>query len=112
MKIIIAPLALVLVAACAGTAPGGSQISQLAGKTLISGADSFSYSTDGTMQGTFGGQPLTGIWREENGLFCRSGMLGDIEITDACQSFVVSGNTLTLTHVAGTQRVTTYTFDG
>lgn len=110
MKAVVLPAALLVLAACAGTAPGSSPVTQLVGKQLTSGADSFSYTADGKMQGTFGGEALNGVWRNEGGLFCRSGTLGAIEVPDACQTIAITGETATFTRTDG-GRVTTYTFD-
>jgi len=62
------------------------------------------------MQGTFGSETLSGVWRNEGGLFCRSGTLGTTQIPDACQAIAITGNTATFTRTDG-GRVTTYTFD-
>ncbi len=108
MKTFAAALGLITLAACAGTTAG--PLDQIVGKRLVSGPDFFVANADGTMTGPFGGEPLAGVWRNDNGLFCRSGTLGTTAIPEACQTVTITGQTVSLTHTSGGQQTTTYTF--
>ena len=110
MKKTLIPGALAILAACAGA--GGGSLDQIVGKQLVSGSDSFTANADGTLTGEFGGETLTGVWRNENGQFCRSGTLGTTAIPDACQIVTIAGQNVSLTHVSGSQSTTNYTFAG
>lgn len=53
------------------------------------------YSADGTFSGSSDGLPLNGVWRFENGQYCRSGSVGDFSFPDACEPVIIDGNTVT-----------------
>ncbi|MEO9862833.1 MAG: hypothetical protein ABJM61_05295 [Yoonia sp.] len=53
--------------------------------------------SDGTIEGEFGGQVLSGTWAWEDEMFCRTSMLGDMDIGSDCLVIEVTDEQMRLT---------------
>lgn len=56
---------------------------------------------DGTIEGEFGGQVLSGTWHWQDGLFCRTSTLGDLDIGSDCLVIEVTDQQMRLTLARG-----------
>lgn len=57
--------------------------------------------SDRTIEGEFGGEKLSGTWAWENGLFCRTSTLGDLDIGSDCLVIEVTETQMRLTLAEG-----------
>ena len=53
--------------------------------------------SDGTIEGDFGGQKLSGTWQWQDGYFCRTSTLGDLDIGSDCLVIEVTDKQMRLT---------------
>lgn len=96
-----ATLAAVLLA----TATHAQTVADLAGKTLVMGAASFTLARNGAMTGTTGKDPIDATWTVRDGKFCRTIRAPKQLAGTQCQSFEIKGGKVTFRRADGATQV-------
>ena len=88
-----------------------SDMNAVVGRTItLNPGQSFVISADGTLNGTWDGQPLVGTYEMRDGYFCRTLSQGPRgPAPEDCQLFVLQGNQLMGTRDRGNGSSFTYT---
>lgn len=116
-----AALAFVAISACQMTDDAGetagmrlatqSDLNAIVGKTItFEPGQSFVISSNGTLNGSWDGAPLTGTYQMRDGFFCRTLSQGPRGPSpEDCQLMVLDGNALAVTRDRGNGGSFTYT---